>query len=80
MTTTTRLFEPVQVRIQRGTFVNAAGEREGPWLYFLDYIEADGCACGMGAVETHDVALQDAKELADAAGVPILDLTDEVLQ
>lgn len=72
-------FSPVQVRIHRGTFIDAAGERTGPWLYFIDYIEADGCECGMGAVASYYKALLDAQELADdAGGVPVVDMTDEV--
>jgi hypothetical protein len=63
------------VMIDRGQFVDNAGRPESPWLYFVDYIFADGARITMGSVATHAEAMFDARELAECANVPITDLT-----
>lgn len=76
----THSFDSVRVTILRGRFVNAAGKPTGTWRYFLRYVEANGCECCMGDCASYYRAILDAQELANDAGVPIVDLTDGVLQ
>ena len=78
--TDTHSFDPVRVTIIRGRFLSAANEPAGTWRYFVSYVEADGCECCMGDCASYYRAILDAQELADSAGVPIADLTDEARQ
>ena len=67
--------EPAHVTIELGAFVDDAGQRVGPWRYFIDVVYQDGTRIGMADRDTATEAMQDAEELAEDFGdIPIIDM------